>query len=555
MTKRSTGWRSLLVLAVALMMIAAACASGSDDSSDGDGDGNGNGSGFLTGEPQQGGKLRYGVEAEASGLNPTSSRFAASAYLMGNAVFDRIARLDENGEYSPYLAESIEPNADLTEWTVTLRPDIVFHDGTPLTSEALALTLELAIADPLVGIAIKPLFRAENPVEIVDELTARYYMAEPNAHFPLYSTSQVGFIASPTWLRAAAENPDLNQEPVGTGPFIIKKRTQDSSTVFERNPDWWNGDVYLDEIEYVVQTDSGRRADQLRAGELDVLHTTSFSVIKTLRDDPDITTVEDDTGEEGFVMINTEAEPFDDVRVREALALATPKENYLEIITEGIGTPANSMFHPDLKWNNPDVKQQADQPKKAKALAAEYCADVPQNCEGDRIKMQFKYTGPDPLQDLIADTMVDGWQDAFVIERDQVLQDDYIFQVAGGDYQVVTWRQYGGADPEAEFVWHDCRNITPALSINWTRNCNEDTQRLMLEQRSSTDEDERIEAWHKIAENMNDDHIYIFLNHTNWMFAAQSDVGGGLDSDFPEGDLTAVHTNGSHSVSQMWLKQ
>ena len=127
--------------------------------------------------------------------------------------------------------------------------------------------------------------------------------------------------------------------------------------------------------------------------------------------------------------------------------------------------------------------------------------------------------------------------------------------MATGDYQVVTWRQYGTEDPEGEFVWHDCRSISPALSLNWTRNCNEDTQALLVEQRSSTDEDERIAAWQQIAENMNEDFIYIFLNHTNWLIAAQPNVGGGLESDFPEGGGKTDVGNGSHTVAQMWLDQ
>ena len=136
-----------------------------------------------------------------------------------------------------------------------------------------------------------------------------------------------------------------------------------------------------------------------------------------------------------------------------------------------------------------------------------------------------------------------------------MLQDDYITQVATGAYEVVTWRQYGTADPEGEVIWHDCRSISPALSINWTRNCNDDTQTLLLEQRSSNDEDERIAAWQQIAENMNEDFIYIFLNHTNWVIAAQPDVGGGVQSDFPEGGRRTDIGNGSHTVAQMWLDQ
>jgi ABC-type transport system substrate-binding protein len=213
------------------------------------------------------------------------------------------------------------------------------------------------------------------------------------------------------------------------------------------------------------------------------------------------------------------------------------------------------MFHPDLKWHNRDVKQEADKPARAKELAAEYCADVPQNCEGDKIKMAFKYSGPSVVQDLTADTLINGWEDAFVVDRDQVLQDDYIVQVATGAYQVVTWRQYGVENPEGEFIWHDCRTISPTISINWTRNCNQDTQEQLLRQRATNDEAERIDAWKKIAQNIHDDYIYVFLQHTDWLVAAQPNVGGGLTADFPEGGHESQLGNGSHTVSQMWLDQ
>lgn len=543
-------WRSALVPVLALALIGAACSGGGGE----DDAGGSGGSSGPSGEPRRGGNLRYGIEAETSGLNPTTDRFAASAYLMGNAVFDPLIRLDEDGDYSPWLAESVTPNDDFTEWTVKLRPGIKFHDGTDVTSEALELQFQQALADPIVGLAVRPIFRAANQVEVVDNLTARYFMAEPNAHFPLYAGSQVGMLASPTWLRAAEANPDLNQRPVGTGPFKLDRRTQDSSTRFVRNDDWWGGEVFLDSVEFVVQTDPARRADQLIAGDLDVMHTSDSSAIRLLRGE-DLNRVEDDTGEEGFVMINTRAEPFDDLRVRQALAYATPRDDYLEVLSQGVTKPADSMFHPDVKWHNPDVKQVHDQPARAKELAAEYCADEPQDCQGGKIRMKFKYTGPSVQQDLTADTLINGWDEAFVVERDQVLQDDYIVQVATGDYEVVTWRQYGVDNPEGEFIWHDCRTISPSISINWTRNCNEDTQAQLLRQRATTDEAERIDAWQRIAQNIHDDYIYVFLEHTDWLIAAQPNVGGGFTSDFPIGDHTTRIGNGTHTISQMWLDQ
>ena len=73
--------------------------------------------------------------------------------------------------------------------------------------------------------------------------------------------------------------------------------------------------VHLDAIEFVIQTDPARRADQLIGGELDVMHTSDPETIQQLRDEPGLNTFEDDRGEEGFVMINSQAPPFDDIRV------------------------------------------------------------------------------------------------------------------------------------------------------------------------------------------------------------------------------------------------
>jgi len=99
-------------------------------------------------DPVFGGTLRYGLEADVDGLNPTSSALSSPGLTMGHAVFDTIAAYSAEGEPVPYLAESIKPvDGDLSKWRVTLRPDIVFHAGTPLNSEALQVNFESQRAD------------------------------------------------------------------------------------------------------------------------------------------------------------------------------------------------------------------------------------------------------------------------------------------------------------------------------------------------------------------------------------------------------------------------
>ena len=101
----------IVVLAVGLMLLAASCSSGGSAKS-GSTAGNTAGVG-PKGPPKRGGTLRYGLEAEADGLNPTTNRFAISSYMMGGAVFDPLALRDKNGDVRPYLAESITPQRGL----------------------------------------------------------------------------------------------------------------------------------------------------------------------------------------------------------------------------------------------------------------------------------------------------------------------------------------------------------------------------------------------------------------------------------------------------------
>ncbi len=200
------------------------------------------------GDPVAGGTLRYALEADVDGINPTSSALSSPGLMMGNAVFDTLTAATKDGNFVPYLAESVEPNEDFTQWTLTLREGITFHDGTELNAEAIVKNFETQRADPLVGLAVAPFYPAEGATTIVDDLTVQFNLlpGEGNRYLPGALSGQLGMVASPAWIDAAVADPTLNQQPVGTGPFVFDSRSEDSITTFVRNDDWWNGEVYLD---------------------------------------------------------------------------------------------------------------------------------------------------------------------------------------------------------------------------------------------------------------------------------------------------------------------
>ncbi|MBQ89003.1 MAG: hypothetical protein CL433_09225, partial [Acidimicrobiaceae bacterium] len=379
----------LLALLLAFVVFAAACG-GDDNSDDGSADTTSDSDSGDTGsddssdddagdavaptitapeeeevaeeEIQRGGVLRVAMEADGDGINPVANNFANSAYLMGQSIFDPLFTLDQNGDWFPYLAESASPVEGTNSWQITLRQGVTYHDGSEMTADDMIAAFEAQLADPIISLAVAPSFPAENRVEKIDDYTVQYNLLRPSAHFPVNLTSQLGMIPPASYIAAAAEDPTMDQMPIGQGPFKIVSRTQDDKTVLERFDGYWQGtdNIYLDGIEFSPITDTAIASERVAAGDIDLVVTSGPDAILTLRDADSVNTIENLYSGENDIMMNTRAAPFDDIRARQALTYAADRESYAALITQGTSPLADSIFHPDLIWNNPDVVQEGN---------------------------------------------------------------------------------------------------------------------------------------------------------------------------------------------------
>jgi peptide/nickel transport system substrate-binding protein len=505
-------------------------------------------------DPVFGGTLRYALEADVDGLNPVSSALSAPGLLMGVAVFDTLAVFDDADQWQPYLAESFTPNNDFTVWTMKLRAGVSFHDSTPLNAAAIAVNFGTVLKDPLVGLAVRPFYNLDNPIEIVDDLTVRFNLSGANANWPTSQTGQLGMVASPAWLEAALEDPTLNQAPVGTGPFVFDSRSEDSVTRMVRNETWWNGDVYLDAVEFVTVTDPDTRNDLLFQGEIQALQTTNAASVDDLRNEEGLQNLIDDSGDESFIMVNSAGTPFDDIRARKALTFATPRQNYIDLIGLGIQQPADQMFTPASPYYNADVQQEADQPELVADLVASYCGEFPDNCTDGKIDMEFQWSGPSVVQTRIAELLDEGWSVGFNVKFQELPQDAHIQEVAFGVFDVVSWRQFGAANPADDRVWIECDTIG-GLSLNWPRFCDEDRDAILNELALATTVEARQPLLAELSEKIQQDYLYVFMLHTLWDHSFAENVRGMCGHKTPSGDDMRCVLNGRTWLSNVWLAE
>ena len=561
-------WLRLLALLLGLSLLAAACGdddSGGDDASpdpdssepdDGDTPPVSEPDESDVGDPVPGGKLVYGVEADtATPWTPAKSVCAISCHMIMRSVYDPLTLFAEDGEVKPNLLESFSSNEDFTEWTLVPREGITFHDGTPFDAAAIKANLDAHKASFLTA---KALLNLES-TEVVDN-TVVAKMTDPWARFPVFLSGQIGYMASPTWLAAAAEDVSLESQPVGTGPFVFKSYEPGGSFVATKNADYWraaDGYPYLDEIEYRVLADAQSRKNALLSGEIDIMHTSSGETISELRDEADYEFTENTAfGETNYtlMMVDNPESPINDVRIRKALAMALDSQVIIDRRGAGIGEVANGPFSPQQIGYLDDSGFPTYDPEGAKALVDEYKAE-----KGIDGPVQVSYTTtPDPQNLGTAELLKQFWEQVgFSVDLAQIEQGQFIITALTGDFEMFGWRNHGGVDPDSQRIWwhSETADDPPGLGLNFGRIKDDVIDENLDKLRASNDEAVIEEAAEAINRQFAEQVYDIWTSWTVWGIAKDPKVNG-LDSFvLPDGE-SEIYGNGiggSHQVAQLWI--
>ena len=487
--------------------------------------------GQSTATPKTGGHLNIGLTTDQLStyqINGQQGSWDSAAYARGNAIYDPLFAVATDGvTLLPMLGLSVTPNSNFTEFTVLLRQGVKFHDGTDFNADAVVTNYKASM-----GIAGYPAGAAEAPILAscvkVDNFTVVYTTQIPFSGLPAYlASSQISFMASPKSLQLVLPGANTyTGRPIGTGPFMADPAAWPGSYLqlnkmdLVKNPNYWRKDAkgkalpYLDSISFKVIPDAGSMYLALKAGQIDLMMTSTNSVIKKLLVDKSVVARTDENDKRSpaitSIMFNSTS-TVNQFQIWGGVIvptyLLTGKAIPAALIKALAGDSASSQavggnivggINPTtLQWDGTRVSPTSD-PSIRKAIAmsinpATYmkviCDNLGSFANGvyaknspyyqdpqyptynpsaakklvdaykkkhnvTSVKVVLNYIGQDSVESKLMTFMMSLWKAIGITLVPNPMENGSIVANAlSGKYESTTWNQFGGTDQAVNYVW------------------------------------------------------------------------------------------------------
>jgi len=464
---------------------------------------------------RRGGKLSMSLaEGDVRSWDPLAATDNMSIWTMLQ-IYDQLVRVAPDGRgVEPALAEKYVVSDDGRTYTFTMRRNVLFHDGTPLTIEDLRYAVERGAGEQSTWASlIPPITTISTP----DDHTLVIKLAEPWAPF-LADLALYAFSVIPKQQHQQRGDAFFDR-PIETGPFAFDRWERGSSVLLRRNPNFWDRRYpYLDTVELQVLPDDNGRMLKFQAGELDIATNVPFNQIRGMSEDPAVGVQADPIMRVDVIVMNHARPPFDDKNVRRAINMAIDREAIVKSVLFGNGTVANSVLPRMLYWSANLATHPYD-PAQAKELLA-------QSSRPNGFKTTLTISPGDALQRATA-----------TIVQDQLRQIGIDVAIEEGDRVAVGQVAASGKfDMFAAYLTSDIVDpdelaaipLAPSGGLNafFTSYKNDGLDTLIREAARTIEPDERARMYEQFQRTYSEDAVVVPLYYPHSRTAARGSVRG-----------------------------
>jgi peptide/nickel transport system substrate-binding protein len=501
--------------------------------------------------PKKGGSLVFGVDAEESGFDPTQARYDEVGVMYARTVFDPLTIITASGGWAPYLAESVVPNSNYTSWVVTLRPNLVFHDGTACDGAALLTNFTAQSKSTLTGIVLSPILES---LAQTGPLAVTMTLKSPWAPFPFWLAGgiggQIAYVVAPSMLT----NPNGTSHPVGTGPFIFKEWVPNSHFTATANPHYWRpGLPYLSQITFKPIPNEQARAEALTSGTIDMMITDTPQVITQFRNNSKWAYIDDQTDLAGepdmnCTLLNTGKAPWNNANLRQAAAMAINRSQYAKEIDEGVLPVSNGLFVPGSPYYSTTAF-----PKYNPAQAKKLVAQVKSTGGAGAVTTTLGTTNS-PAAQRGQSYIQQAWQQVGIKVTPKIVeQNDLINLALAGEFEAQTWRQFGAVDPDLNYIFWSSTTVTNGIAINMARNDDPKVEAALQLGRTSTAASVRRQAYKTVNQRLALDLPYLWTDRAVWAVISKPTVQNWNNPKTPSGAPAFGMIGGQIWPTQIWV--
>jgi peptide/nickel transport system substrate-binding protein len=470
--------------------------------------------------PVHGGSLTVAIVADPPGWDPSASTSQEIPRVVYHNVFEGLVRFDADGEIVPALATDWEVAGDGLTWTFTLRPGVVFHDGSDFTADDVIAKFERAM-DPDSGHTNPGYYAAIESVESAMDGTAVVFTLERPSRSLLYNLARPDSIIYP-----AGTHETQRTQPIGTGPFRFARYVEGSEVRLERFEDYHqDGLPYLDEVVYRIISDPNTRFAALQAGDIDIAALLPEQYQLAVAN-PDLQATVGTATTETTMALNNERAPLDDVRVRQAITHAIDKDAIVQGAMFGLGTVIGSHMTPAEAYYVDLTDTYPYDPERARELLAE--AGYPDGFTVD-FELPEPYANERRSGEVVAQYLRDVGIDVnlSVVEWGTWIERIFL----GGDYDMTI---IGHSEPRDINVYGN-----PGYYYRYD---NPRVRELLEEAETAPTAEAETEAYQEIARIIAEDAVNVWLFSAPFIVGMQNDVHGfWLNQPTPNYNMVEVY--------------